>query len=239
MVVSLELSRSGAAVYRSGSMEPPFPPDEPRIVHLGARLVVVDKPAGMLAVPGRAPQYRDCVASRIQARFPVEAGPLVVHRLDMETSGLMVLALDRGAQRVLSRQFERRAVRKVYVAVLDGEVDGDAGTVELAHRLDPDHRPRQVLDPQQGKLATTHWRVLERGDGATRLELHPETGRTHQLRVHAAAPRSLGGLGCPIRGDTLYGDPATAPRMLLHATELELADPDTGERHRFTSPVPF
>ncbi len=216
-----------------------FPPEWPRIVHRGPRLVVVDKPAGMLAVPGRDPAWHDSVATRMRARLPDATGPLIVHRLDMETSGLMVLARDADAHRALSRQFERRRVEKVYVAELDGAVEGDAGTVVLPLRGDPERRPFQVVDPARGKPATTDWRVLARAAGTTRVELRPRTGRTHQLRVHAAAPRSEGGLGCPIRGDSLYGDPARAPRMLLHATTLVVADPDTGARLRFDSPVPF
>ncbi|MDP7111156.1 MAG: RluA family pseudouridine synthase, partial [Myxococcota bacterium] len=177
---------------------PAIAPAEIRIVHEGERFVVVDKPANALSVPGARPGREDCVAARVRARYPRAQGPLVVHRLDMETSGLMVLALDPDAHRGLSRQFAERRVDKGYVAVVAGRVEGDAGTVDLPLRLDVGNRPYQVVDHQHGRAALTRWRVLERDEGATRIAFFPQTGRTHQLRLHAACPVTRGGLGCPI-----------------------------------------
>lgn len=218
---------------------PAIAPAEIRIVHEGGRYVVVDKPANALSVPGARPGREDCVAARVGALFPGASGPLVVHRLDMETSGLMVLALEPDAHRHLSRQFAERLVDKRYVAVLDGQAGGDEGEVDLPLRLDVGNRPFQVVDLEHGKSAFTRWRVLERGDGWTRVVFFPITGRTHQLRLHAAHPASEGGLGCPIRGDSLYGDPSTAPRLLLHATRLAFRDPEGGEIREFQSEAPF
>ena len=218
---------------------PAIAPAEIRIVHEGERFVVVDKPANALSVPGARPGREDCVAARVRARYPRAQGPLVVHRLDMETSGLMVLALDPDAHRGLSRQFAERRVDKGYVAVVAGRVEGDAGTVDLPLRLDVGNRPYQVVDHQHGRAALTRWRVLERDEGATRIAFFPQTGRTHQLRLHAACPVTRGGLGCPILGDSLYGDPGSAPRLRLHAAALGFEVPGTGERVTFESPVPF
>jgi len=204
------------------------------IVHQDPFLVVVDKPSGLLSVPGRRPEHADCVASRVRDRFPDATGPLTVHRLDMDTSGLILLALDPDTHRALSRLFQERLVSKRYEALLDGEVRRAEGSVSLPLRLDVDNRPYQIVDPERGRAALTDWRVLERGGRWTRVEFVPHTGRTHQLRVHAAA-----GLGCPIRGDLLYGDPATASRLLLHATEISLRHPATGEQVTWQSHPPF
>lgn len=171
--------------------------------------------------------------------FPASTGPLVVHRLDMETSGLMVLALDPEAHRHLSRQFAERRVDKRYAAVLDGHVVGDEGEVDLPLRLDVGNRPFQVVDHERGKPALTRWWALRRGADWTRVAFAPRTGRTHQLRLHASTSVAAGGLGCPIRGDSLYGDPATAHRLLLHAERLGFRDPDGGERREFSSEPPF
>jgi len=210
------------------------------IVLRSGSLVIVDKPAGMLSVPGRGAGKQDCVAARARAMFPDATGPLIVHRLDMETSGLMALALDPHTHRDLSMQFERRAVEKAYEALLRGDVQGDSGEIRLWQRLDVDNRPMQILDDDHGKEAITRWSVLERRDGLTRLRFEPVTGRTHQLRVAASAPIERGGLGCPIVGDSLYGIEGDPPeRLMLHATTLALRDPELDERLEAHSPAPF
>lgn len=221
--------------------------DQPAIpiVRQGDRFVVVDKPAGLLSVPGKGEANQDCVAARVRAMFPGATGPLTVHRLDQETSGLMVLALDAEAHRALSMQFEARTVEKKYEAVLVGDVRAMTGQTEgvvtLKQRVDLDDRPRQILDDAHGKEAITRWRVIEQVDGGarTRVEFAPETGRSHQLRVASATPVERGGLGCSIAGDSLYGDVRTALRMLLHATFLAFDDPSDGARVTCVSDAPF
>lgn len=197
-------------------------------------LVVVDKPHGLLSVPGRSASQGDSVLQKLRARHPHAAGPLLVHRLDLDTSGLLVAALDAGSHAALQRQFVRREVRKRYSAWVEGEVVGDEGTIELALRVDLNDRPRQIHDPVHGKPAVTEWRVVERSAGRTRVLLWPRTGRTHQLRVHAAHPA---GLAAPIIGDRLYG--RGGDRLLLHAESLALRHPVTGEWVTFASPAPF
>lgn len=220
-------------------MIPPSASPEPgdaslAVVQATTRYVVVDKPAGMLSVPGKGPDKADCVASRVRAMFPAATGPLVVHRLDMDTSGLLVLGLDPDAQRDLSMQFERREVDKAYIALLDGVVAGDSGVIDLPIRLDVDRRPIQIVDHVRGRSAVTRWRVLAREIDRTRVLMEPATGRTHQLRVHAAE-----GLGCPIIGDVLYGDPSSGPRLMLHAGALSFRGPGARARVTFRSPTPF
>lgn len=197
----------------------PIPPGI-TVVHASGRYVVVAKPPGLLSVPGKGEAKQDCVIARVREAFPHAAGPMVVHRLDMETSGLMIVALDADAQRELSGRFERREVEKDYIAVVRGGPDADEGTVDLPLRLDPDNRPRQVVDHVHGRAAITQWRVLSRDAATTRLRLHPVTGRSHQLRLHCAF-----GLGCPIVGDVLYGDGHAGDRLLLHASRLVLTPP--------------
>jgi tRNA pseudouridine32 synthase/23S rRNA pseudouridine746 synthase len=214
------------------------------VVHEASEFVVVDKPSGLLSVPGKGADKQDCVASRVRAMFPHAAGPMVVHRLDMDTSGLMVVALTPRAQRELSSQFERREVAKAYVAILQGRPARDEGLIDLPMRTDIDNRPRQVIDFIFGKPSQTRFRVLTRGPGQTRVRFEPLTGRSHQLRVHAAAPATIlrndglwveGGLASPIAGDALYGDPASSPRLMLHASELAFRDPATGDPVEFTA----
>lgn len=212
---------------------------EPRIILERERLVVVDKPPGMLSVPGKGPDKGDCVISRVAERFPDASGPMVVHRLDMDTSGLMVLGLDAPTQRALSMQFESRTVAKRYVALVHGSVAPDEGVIDLPMRLDVDHRPIQIIDHERGRAARTRWRVLAREIDRTRVQFEPLTGRTHQLRVHAATPRDVGGLGCPIIGDVLYGHDDGAPRLMLHACRLSFVDPGSGRRIDVESPPPF
>ncbi|MFM9996264.1 MAG: RluA family pseudouridine synthase [Phycisphaerales bacterium] len=230
---------------KAGSGPPdPGPPRDPpsvappRIVFASPRFVVVDKPAWMLSVPGKGEARRDCVAVRVGAMFPGATGPLIVHRLDMETSGLMVLGLDADAQRELSRQFEARLVEKEYAALLDGIVTGESGEIDLPLRADIEHRPIQVVDDTRGRPALTRWRVLARETDRTRVEFRPLTGRTHQLRVHAATTEARGGLGHAIIGDGLYGGPP-AGRLMLHARRLAFLDPDSGRRLEFECPTPF
>jgi tRNA pseudouridine32 synthase / 23S rRNA pseudouridine746 synthase len=207
-----------------------------KILLQDAQVVVVDKPAGFLAVPGRGAEKQECVASRVKVRFPHCIDQPAVHRLDMDTSGLMALALTTEAHRELSRQFAERLVQKKYVALVEGVVTEEAGTIELAFRLDPDNRPRQVYDPVQGKVGISRWRKLGVEGGRTRIGFEPLTGRTHQLRLHAAHPL---GLGCPIVGDRLYGKRKEKERMLLHASFLRFRHPATGEEMCFRSEPPF
>ena len=204
-----------------------------RIVHADDALLVVDKPAGLLAVPGRGADKADCLWTRLRGHY---ADALVVHRLDQATSGLMLYARGATAQRALSRAFAARAVDKRYIAVVAGEVAGDRGEIDLPLAADWPNRPRQQVDPLHGKPALTRWRVLARGDATTRLELQPVSGRSHQLRVHLHA------LGHPIVGDALYAPPAlaaAAPRLLLHASALALGHPTRGQWLRFGSAAPF
>jgi tRNA pseudouridine32 synthase/23S rRNA pseudouridine746 synthase len=205
-------------------------------VHRGETFAVIDKPSGLLSCPGRAPELYDSVETRVPRVIPGAHGSILAHRLDQATSGLLVVALDPPTHRALRLQFEARTVQKSYEAVLIGEVHGESGTLSLPFRLDVERRPHQIYDPVHGKLGVTEWRVLARSPGRTRVEFTPHTGRTHQLRVHAA--HALG-LGCPIAGDALYGDSNSAPRLLLHAKALSFDHPQTGERLHFSSPVPF
>jgi tRNA pseudouridine32 synthase/23S rRNA pseudouridine746 synthase len=206
-----------------------------RVIHADDTLLVVSKPAGLLAVPGRGADKQDCLASRVQAMHP-EA--LIVHRLDQPTSGLMLLARNPLAQRHLGALFESRQMHKRYVAVVQGQPAGEQGEIDWPLMANWPNRPMQKVDLAQGKPALTRWRVLSRNEPGqrTRLELAPETGRTHQLRVHLKA------WGHPIAGDTLYGSesPDTAPqRLLLHAWTLAFTHPATELAVTFEDPVPF
>lgn len=189
-----------------------------RWLHVGERLIVVDKPAGLLAVPGRGVDKADCALARVSRRF---GDARVVHRLDQATSGVLVFARGGAMQRELNRRFELRLVGKCYVAVVSGCPEHDEGTIDLPLGADWPHRPRQRIDRECGRPATTRWRVLERHPARdqARLRLEPLSGRSHQLRVHLAA------LGHPIIGDRLYAAaPAAsaAPRLLLHAAGIDL-----------------
>jgi tRNA pseudouridine32 synthase/23S rRNA pseudouridine746 synthase len=199
-----------------------------------AWLVVVDKPCDLLSVPGREASMTDSVLTRLRARYPHATGPLLVHRLDLDTSGLLVAALDLETYAALQRQFVQREVHKRYVAWVQGQVKGEQGTIDFPMRVDLDDRPRQIHDPVHGKPAVTEWRVLARSAERTRVAFFPHTGRTHQLRVHAAHPL---GLGAPIVGDRLYGHPGG--RLLLHAEALSFQHPATGQRVSFELPAPF
>ena len=201
------------------------------VLHEDEALLVIDKPAGLLAVPGRGEAGRDNLAARVQARF---ADALVVHRLDMATSGLMLFARGAPVQRALSMAFANRQVHKRYVAVVIGHLADDSGVIDAALAADWPNRPRQIVDPVRGKPALTRWRVLARGVDSTRVELEPVTGRSHQLRVHLAS------IGHPICGDALYApEPARAERLLLHASHLAFAHPARHGPCRFDSAPPF
>ncbi|MBL8745591.1 MAG: RluA family pseudouridine synthase [Phycisphaerae bacterium] len=223
-----------------------------RIIARGSTWVVADKPAGLLSVPGKGddPRKRDCVAARVAAMFPDAAGPLIVHRLDMDTSGLIVLGLTPQAQRALSKQFEERSVTKRYTALLDGIVEhAREGEVRLPIRLDPANRPWQIVDAIHGRDSITQWRVTAHEIDRTRVEFAPVTGRAHQLRVHAATSIACGGIGHCILGDVLYGSNyrrpgelgrlAPADRMMLHASYLAFNDPTSGQRIETTSLAAF
>ncbi|MBC7156523.1 MAG: RluA family pseudouridine synthase [Rhodobacteraceae bacterium] len=210
------------------------PPDgPPAIVHVDAQLLAVDKPAGLLSVPGKGAALADCLLARVQAAFP-EA--LLVHRLDRDTSGLIVFALTASAQRHLGLQFERRQMAKTYIARVHGRVEGREGVVDLPLAVDWPNRPRQHVDRTNGRAAVTRWKVLRHeADGTTRMRLSPETGRSHQLRVHMRE------LGHPIVGDSLYGPEGGdgAARLMLHSESLRLRHPDGGRGLRLRCPCPF
>lgn len=214
-----------------------------RVVVARRRFVVVDKPAGLLSVPGIGSEKADCAASRVAAMFPDATGPLVCHRLDMATSGLLVFGLDADAQRLISLQFQRRRVVKRYEALLRGEPETQSGRVTLPLMTDWPNRPMQKVDHEMGKRAETLWQVIERiswqGQIVTRVEMMPITGKTHQLRVHAVTPSENGGIGCPIVGDEIYDSGFPSERLMLHARSLEFTDPETLRRVRVLSTVPF
>lgn len=208
-------------------------------MHADAEVLVLDKPAGLLCVPGRGPDKQDCLSRRAQQQWP-EA--LIVHRLDQATSGLVLMARSPEAQRRLSRAFELRQVHKRYQAIVAGRMealpDGAWGSIDLPIAADWERRPLRVIDANAGKASLTHWRVLAHDAAAdtSRIALEPVTGRTHQLRVHLAA------VGHAILGDALYADPAVcarSPRLLLHATWLAFEHPATGQWMEFASPAPF
>ena len=207
------------------------------VVFQDEHLLVLDKPSGLLAVPGRGAELQDCLSARVQAAIP---RALVVHRLDRDTSGLMVMALSPQAQRELSRQFALRTVEKRYAAVVWGSPAASAGSVDLPLRKDFDRPPRHKVDLVGGRPAHTTWRVIERMNAGlveqTRLEVRPTTGRSHQIRVHLAS------LGHPILGDKLYAHAealALAPRLLLHAGQISLAHPCGGHAMTWTAECPF
>lgn len=201
------------------------------IHYLDDHLLVAEKPAGLLSVPGRLPENQDCLVSRLQVLYP---DALTVHRLDQVTSGLMLYARGKVMQAALSAQFEKRVVSKRYEAVVQGVIEGDAGEVALPLICDWPNRPRQMVDFERGKPALTRWRVLARDVEAqrTRVELEPVTGRSHQLRLHMAS------LGHPIVGDVMYGA-QPAERVQLHACRLQFVHPVSGQVVEFVSKSPF
>lgn len=208
------------------------------VIYADGHLLVLDKPSGLLAVPGRGADKQDCLSARVQARYP---DALIVHRLDMATSGLMLMARGVAAQRALSAAFAARAVEKRYLAVVAGRLDAPPqgwGTIDLPIGADWPNRPLQRVDPVRGKPSLTRWRVLEcdATGASTRVELIPVTGRSHQLRVHMRA------IGHPILGDSLYAPPevqSRATRLMLHAGFLRLAHPATAAVLEFERAASF
>jgi tRNA pseudouridine32 synthase/23S rRNA pseudouridine746 synthase len=202
------------------------------IVYQDEYLLAVNKPEGLLSVPGLGEANQDCVVSRLLENHPEVK---VVHRLDCYTSGIMLLAVGIEAQRNLSRQFHDRKIHKEYIAVVHGVLSEQQGIIDIPMRGDPDDRPRQIVDYQQGKNSTTQWTVINVENNRTRLLLKPVTGRTHQLRVHCKA------IGHTIVGDGLYGDATdeAEKRMLLHAESIELFHPLTGEHMKLKVPCDF
>ena len=215
--------------------EPRMPPPEglPPLLHSDNRLLVFSKPPGLLTVPGIGPEKADCLASRADEKFP---GARIVHRLDRDTSGVIVLARDAEAHRNISIQFQERQVEKHYEAVIGGRLAIDEGVIDAALRKDLDNPPRQIIDEQNGRSASTRFEVIERYDDRTRVKLSPRTGRSHQLRVHMLS------IGHPILGDDLYAPLEllhASQRLLLHATILTITHPSSGQELTFFDPCPF
>lgn len=209
------------------------PPQDPLVIlHDDHEVLLVEKPSGLLSVPGKGPALADCLLTRVQAAFPMA---LLVHRLDRDTSGVMIFALTPHAQRHLGLQFEKRQTRKTYVARVAGLMPEKTGTVDLPLIVDWPHRPRQMVDHANGKQALTDWRVMRASEAETRVRLMPRTGRSHQLRVHMLA------IGHPILGDPFYAAGAAAdyPRLMLHSETLQFRHPDGGKGMRITAKCPF
>ena len=219
---------------RANAVSTPYdPPEGPiPVVHEDDHLLVVDKPAGLLSVPGRGEHLADCLIARLKEMRPEV---LLCHRLDRDTSGIMVFALTKLAQRKMGRMFEVKRVRKRYVARVWGEVAEASGTIDLPLIVDWPNRPLQHVNHERGKPAVTDWRRMDVTDGTTRMRLMPRTGRSHQLRVHMRA------LGHPILGDPFYaeGPARDFPRMMLHAEGLKFEHPVTGLMIRLEAPCPF
>jgi tRNA pseudouridine32 synthase/23S rRNA pseudouridine746 synthase len=210
------------------------PPQDPlTIIHQDDDLLLVDKPAGLLSVAGKAAEHADCLETRVKTAYPTA---LLVHRLDMDTSGIMVFAMNKPAQRHLGLQFERRHIDKTYIAEVFGKVKEDEGEVKLPLIVDWPNRPLQKVCFDTGKAAQTVWQVVGRADLRTRVRLTPRTGRSHQLRVHMRE------LEHPILGDRFYssGDALkAADRLMLHSESLSFYHPTGGARVKFQSPCPF
>jgi tRNA pseudouridine32 synthase/23S rRNA pseudouridine746 synthase len=209
------------------------PPQDPlEFLHDDHEVLLVNKPSGLLSVPGKGPDLTDCLISRVQAAFPTA---LLVHRLDRDTSGVMIFALTPHAQRHLGLQFEKRMTKKTYVARVWGEVSEKTGTVDLPLIVDWPNRPKQMVCHDTGKSAQTDWRVIRARDGESRVRLMPKTGRSHQLRVHMLA------MGHPILGDPFYatGPARDFPRLMLHSETLQFRHPDGGKGMRITAKCPF
>ncbi len=207
----------------------PPPPESLTTVYSDAWLVACDKPSGLLSVPGRGPEKAVCASSILSQRH---GEVLIVHRLDMDTSGLMIFARTKDAQRTLSMAFEKRIVSKQYEALVEGSPQSDEGTINAAIAKHSLQRPLRHLDPA-GREAITHWRTLERRDSVSRVLLSPKTGRSHQLRLHMAS------LGHPILGDVFYGDGTAHERLCLHAKSLAFPHPENGQTIQLECPVPF
>ncbi|MCP9480880.1 RluA family pseudouridine synthase [Shimia sp. CNT1-13L.2] len=215
----------------SAEYNPPHDPLE--VLHEDHEIVVVNKPSGLLSVPGKGEHLADCLLTRVQVAFPTA---LLVHRLDRDTSGVMIFGLTPHAQRHLSMQFEKRTTKKTYVARVAGRLEPKSGTVDLPLIVDWPNRPKQMVDHENGKPAVTDWRVMKYGEDETRVRMFPKTGRSHQLRVHMQA------LGHPILGDPFYaeGDSRDShDRLMLHSEELRVRHPDGGRGMSFRAKVPF
>ncbi|MAF97801.1 MAG: RNA pseudouridine synthase [Micavibrio sp.] len=221
------------------------PPSEPlKILHEDDALLVFSKPSGLLSVPGRAEDHADCLQARAAALYPES---LLVHRLDLETSGIFIMARTKEAQSHLGKQFERRKTAKTYIARIWGDVEGEEGLIDLPLRCDWENRPMQMVCYEHGRPSQTHWTVLARetlpdGSPVTRLELNPITGRSHQLRVHLLELGNKEQGGHPILGDDFYAHERAhkaAPRLQLHAEKLTIHHPNGGERISFIDPCPF
>ncbi len=209
------------------------PPMDPLvIIHADDQIIVVDKPSGLLSVPGKTEGRRDCMELRLRALHPET---LLVHRLDCDTSGVMIFARSKAAQGFLGQEFEKRRSEKTYIARLWGRLTPETGRVDLPLGTDWPNRPRQQVDYENGRAAQTDWRVLGYEGDTTRVALHPLTGRSHQLRVHMLE------LGHPILGDPIYatGAALTFPRLMLHAESLSLHHPTTKDRVTFSAICPF
>ncbi|MGI9389593.1 MAG: RluA family pseudouridine synthase [Boseongicola sp.] len=209
------------------------PPDLPLgIIHADHEILIVEKPPGLLSVPGKGAHLADCLLARVQAVYP-EA--LLVHRLDRDTSGVMVFALSAHAQRHLGLQFEKRQIRKTYLARVWGQMSEKTGTVDLPLIVDWPNRPRQMVDHENGRAAVTDWRVVRSSEAESRVRLYPKTGRSHQLRVHMKE------IGHPILGDPLYaeGSARDFDRLMLHAENLRFRHPDGGAGVSYSAKVSF
>jgi tRNA pseudouridine32 synthase/23S rRNA pseudouridine746 synthase len=210
------------------------PPETPLdILYIDEDVLVVNKPSGLLSVPGKELKHRDSLEVRVKAQY---ANSLLVHRLDMDTSGAIIFALNKSSQRSLNLQFEQRAVKKIYEARVFGNINKNNGSIDLPLMVDWPNRPLQKVDIKEGKDAITHWHVLKRERNATRVRLMPETGRTHQLRVHMMS------IGHAILGDRFYGNAIEinlAKELQLHAKQLVVNHPKSGKSLALISKVPF
>jgi len=223
------------------------------ILYRDKDIIIINKPSGLLSVPGRGEEKQDCAESRVRFYYPDAPRQCAVHRLDMETSGILVLALNSRAHKKMNEQFAKGLVHKKYIALLDGILYGKPeGRTELPFRLDTANRPHQIYDKVNGKTGITEWKKLgvelvkKSGKGGesrkvTRIEFSPLTGRTHQLRLAASCPVELGGLGIPIAGDSLYGGKKAAgfSRLLLHASEITFSHPTSGRHIHLLCPPDF
>lgn len=206
----------------------------PDILFQDEDLIILNKQPNLLSVPGRGPDKQDCLSSRVQAIFP---SALTVHRLDYDTSGIILMALNKKNQSEMGKIFQERKISKKYIAIVDGHPSKAAGTIDLPMRCDFERRPLQIIDHEQGKSALTHWQVIEQySNNTSRIELIPHTGRSHQLRLH------LKSLGHSILGDNLYGSAAVhamSPRLLLHATQLDFTHPLSNQAINIKCPADF
>ena len=211
--------------------EPPKTPLD--ILYIDEDVLVVNKPSGLLTVPGKELKHHDSLELRVKIEYP---NSFLVHRLDMDTSGVIIFAMSKSTQRALNLQFEKRIVKKLYEARVFGNIKEDNGFIDLPLIVDWPNRPLQKIDAKEGKSALTHWQVLDREGDVTRVALMPETGRTHQLRVHMMS------LGHTILGDRFYGNVAEinlANELQLHAKDLMIIHPKNGKKITFKAPLPF